>query len=118
MAPNGRARQIMRTPEGEVTEANPGIAVTSCCDYALGMFRTQIRLTEKQSRRIKVIARRRKISMAAVIREFLDAGLKRKTQERRALWDRAFRFVGAFSDREGARDVARRHDDYLAEAYR
>jgi hypothetical protein len=34
------------------------------------------------------------------------------------MWERASRFVGAFSDREGKKDVARRHDDYLDETYR
>ena len=82
------------------------------------MVRTQIQLTEKQSRRIKAIARRRNVSMAAVIRGYVDAGLQPKPPDRRELWERASRFVGAFSNREGKRDVARRHDDYLDEAYR
>ncbi len=82
------------------------------------MVRTQIQLTEKQSRRIKAVARKRKLSMVAVIRECVDAGLNRTVPDRRKLWDRASRFVGAFSGREGKRDVARRHDDYLDEAYR
>lgn len=56
--------------------------------------------------------------MATVIRECVDAGLSRAPLDRKELWERASRFVGAFSDRDGKRDVARRHDDYLDEAYR
>lgn len=56
--------------------------------------------------------------MAAVIRECVDTGLIQAPADRRKQWERASRFVGAFSDREGKRDVARRHDDYLDEAYR
>lgn len=82
------------------------------------MVRTQIQLTEKQSRRIKAVARQRNVSMAAVIRECVDVGLRRSAPDRRELWKRAERFVGAFADREGKKDVARRHDKYLVDAYR
>ena len=33
------------------------------------------------------------------------------------VWERALEVVGRHRDREGARDVSRRHDDYLADAY-
>jgi len=56
--------------------------------------------------------------MATVIRECVDTGLGRAPSDRKKLWERASRFVGAFSDREGKKDVARHHDDYLDEAYR
>ena len=58
------------------------------------------------------------VAVATVIRECVDAGLGRGASNRKELWERASRFVGAFSDREGKRDVSRRHDDYLDEAYR
>lgn len=82
------------------------------------MVRTQIQLTERQAKRVKAVARRRNVSMATVIRECVDAGLEHKAATRRELYDRAMKVVGAFSDREGKRDVARRHDDYLVDAYR
>ncbi len=90
----------------------------SCCDYTSGMVRTQIQLTERQSRRVKAVARERNVSVAAVIRECVDAGLGRTPPDRRELWKRAERFVGAFTDREGKKDVARRHDKYVVDAYR
>jgi hypothetical protein len=82
------------------------------------MVRTQIQLTESQAKRVKAVARRRNVSMATVIRECVDTGLSQAPTDRRKLWERASRFVGAFSDREGKRDVARRHDAYVDEAYR
>jgi ribosome maturation protein Sdo1 len=82
------------------------------------MVRMQIQITEKQRRRLKAVARKRNVSVAAVIRECVDAGLGDAREERRRRWDRASRIVGAFSDSEGKRDIARRHDDYLDEAYR
>lgn len=82
------------------------------------MVRTQIQLTERQSRRIKAVARQRKVSVAAVIRECVDATLSEKAATRRRLYNQAMRIVGAFTDRKGARDISRRHDAYLAEAYK
>ena len=82
------------------------------------MVRTQIQLTEGQAKRVRAAARRRNVSVATVIRECVDAGLGRGASNRKELWERASRFVGAFSDRQGKRDVSRRHDDYLDEAYR
>ncbi len=56
--------------------------------------------------------------MATVIRECVDAGLGDAREERRRRWDRMASIVGAFSDRKGAKDVARHHDKYLEDAYR
>jgi hypothetical protein len=82
------------------------------------MVRTQIQLTERQAKRVKAVARRRNVSMATIIRECVDAGLSQRPSDRKEMWERASRFVGAFSDRERKKDVARRHDDYLDETYR
>jgi hypothetical protein len=51
------------------------------------MLRTQVQFTMDQARQLRAIARRQGIS------------------------------VGAFADREGAKDLSRRHDDHLREAY-
>jgi hypothetical protein len=40
------------------------------------MQRTQIYITDEQAREIKALARRRRLSMASVIRQILDAALE------------------------------------------
>lgn len=80
------------------------------------MIRTQIQLTEEQSRRVKKIAEREEISMAEVIRRAVDHWIVRygdiPPEERRR---RALSVIGRFSS--GLGDVAANHDAYLAEAY-
>ncbi|MGH2482994.1 MAG: ribbon-helix-helix protein, CopG family [Candidatus Limnocylindria bacterium] len=77
------------------------------------MIRTQISLTEEQMHALRREARLRRISMAAVVRQAVDAELGKGASE--AAWDRAMSVVGAF--RSGLGDVAERHDDYLAEDF-
>ena len=80
------------------------------------MIRTQIQLTEDQSERLKVVASRRGVSVAELIRQGVDALLQntgeKSTDEivRRAL-------AAAGKHRSGKSDVAERHDQYLAEDY-
>jgi Ribbon-helix-helix protein, copG family len=79
----------------------------------LNVVRTQIQLTERQAARLKRIAAERGISMAAVIREAVDAVVEREgAPDPRA---RALSVVGTFGS--GVRDLAREHDRYLDEAY-
>ncbi len=78
------------------------------------MVRTQIQLTEEQARTLKRLAAERNVSMAALVREAVERLVEQ--DDRAAKWERALRAVGKFRDREGARDVARRHDDYFVEA--
>ncbi len=75
------------------------------------MVRTIIQLQEDQAADLARAARRRGISKAAVVREALDALLAREGGDR-AL-DGAMRAAG--SGASGVRDLAERHDDYLAE---
>ena len=79
------------------------------------MVRTQIQLTEAQARKIKRIAAARHVSMAEVIRESVDRyahdELDADQEDRRA---RALKVAGCFAS--GLGDLARRHDDYFAEA--
>lgn len=81
------------------------------------MVRTQIQLTEVQSEKLKAAAARRGISMAALIRQGIDALLSQHydpSPEEKYL--RAARAAGAHHS--GTRDTASRHDDYLAEGFR
>jgi len=80
------------------------------------MIRTQIQLTEEQSRKVKEVAKREDISMAEAIRRAVDHWLATygdmSPAERR---ERALSVIGRFSS--GLGDVAENHDAYLAEAY-
>jgi hypothetical protein len=80
------------------------------------MIRTQIQLTEEQSRALKSLAVRRGVSVAELIRQSVDSFIQSSAglddQERRR---RAIAAAGKF--RSGKDDVAVNHDNYLAEAY-
>ncbi len=79
------------------------------------MVRTQIQLTEAQAGKVKRVAAKRHVSMAEVIRESVDRyvhdELDTDLEERRA---RALKVAGGFAS--GLGDLARRHDEYFAEA--
>jgi Arc/MetJ-type ribon-helix-helix transcriptional regulator len=80
------------------------------------VIRTQIQLTEEQSRRVKEVARRENISMAEVIRNAIDAWLEQRsdlTEEQR--WAQSLNAIGKFHS--GVTDLAENHDKYLTEAY-
>ena len=80
------------------------------------MIRTQIQLTEEQAAALKRRAASTGVSMATLIREGVDRVLSDEGSSRRRLRQRALSVAGSFRDREGATDVSRRHDDYLADA--
>jgi uncharacterized protein with von Willebrand factor type A (vWA) domain len=81
------------------------------------MVRTQIQLTDQQARRLRAEARERGLSLAEIIRGYVDKGLSEETPNRAALYDRAVRVVGRFRDRRGVRDLSSKHDQYLDDAY-
>lgn len=81
------------------------------------MVRTQIQLTEQQARRLRAQARERGLSLAEIIRRYIEKGLSEDVPERAALYDRAARVIGRFRDRRAARDVSHAHDRYLEEAF-
>jgi hypothetical protein len=81
------------------------------------MVRTQIQLTDQQARRLRAQARDRGVSLAEIIRRYVEKGLTEDTPDRAALYDRAARVVGRFRDRRGARDVSSKHDRYLVKAF-
>jgi uncharacterized protein with von Willebrand factor type A (vWA) domain len=82
------------------------------------MVRTQIQLTEQQARRLRAQAREHGVSLAEIIRRCVDKGLAEAVPTREALYDRAARVVGRFSDRRATRDLSSQHDRYLDEVYR
>lgn len=80
------------------------------------MVRTQIQLTEEQAKKVKKIAASRGVPMAEVIRNAVEgvirSGASSVSEERR---ERALKIAGKF--RSGKRDISRRHDAYLTEAW-
>jgi RecA/RadA recombinase len=74
-------------------------------------------LTAEQAKKVKKIAASRGVSMAEVIRDAVEGAIRSDvggvsdTKRRRAL-----EIVGKF--RSGKRDVSRKHDLYLAEAWK
>ncbi len=81
------------------------------------MVRTQIQLTDQQARRLRAEARERGVSLAELIRRYVEKGLSEETTDRAMLYARAARVIGRFSDRHGAHDVSAKHDRYLDEAF-
>lgn len=81
----------------------------------MGVIRTQIQLTEEQYRRLKRLAAERGLSLAEVIRRYVQRGLASEKQELEERWERASGLIGAFRSKE--RDLAVEHDRYLEEAY-
>lgn len=80
------------------------------------MFRTQIQLTKEQAEQLRLIAARRGISRSQLIREAIEAWLRRNhgpsLEERKR---RALAAVGKFAS--GESDVSEEHDRYLEEIY-
>ncbi|MBV8490940.1 MAG: ribbon-helix-helix protein, CopG family [Candidatus Eremiobacteraeota bacterium] len=80
------------------------------------MHRIQVQLTPEQERRLRELARLRKSSISALIREGIEAVIgpskPRYTEEQ---VKRAMGLIGMLGDAERATDVARNHDRYLAD---
>jgi metal-responsive CopG/Arc/MetJ family transcriptional regulator len=84
------------------------------------MIRTQIQLTEEQSRRVKEVARRKNISMAELIRRAIDNWLNKHnsmsmSEKRQRALDVVREMDGMFHS--GLSDMAENHDEYLADAF-
>ncbi len=80
------------------------------------MVRTQIQLTDEQAREIKKVAVAKGVSVAEIIRRAVEEVIKSSTRaDREERQRRAFEIVGKF--RSGKRDVSKKHDAYLTEAY-
>ena len=81
------------------------------------MVRTQIQLKEEQAKAIKRIALSRHLSVAELIRRAVDTLIKSSpVADPEEKLKRALEIVGKFSSEK--HDIARRHDKYLADAYR
>ena len=78
------------------------------------MIRRQIQLTEGQDAAVRRAAARRRVSVAAFVRDAIQRALQSETES--AKRERALAAVGKFTS-DGA-DVAREHDRYLRDAYR
>jgi 16S rRNA U516 pseudouridylate synthase RsuA-like enzyme len=80
------------------------------------MVRTQIQLTEEQSRRLKRVAARKGVSVAELIRRSIDTALvSDDLPDRDEIKSRARAVFGAFADTRS--DVSENHDQYLSEAF-
>ena len=81
------------------------------------MVRTYVRLTDRQVQELRVEARKQGVSVAELIRRCMETVLSSDEWGRRQLYARAATLAGKFEDRRGAKDLARRHDAYLDEAF-
>lgn len=81
------------------------------------MIRMQVQFSEEQVRLLKARAAQEHVSVAEIVRRSVATCLQGqcdvRADERRR---RAIEVAGRFAS--GLRDVAARHDDYLADAYR
>ena len=81
------------------------------------MVRTQIQLPEQQVTLLKRLAAQQHVSMAELIRRAVDLfTLSPDAANIKEQRERAIAAVGRFHS--GRRDLAARHDDYLAEAFK
>ena len=80
------------------------------------VIRTQISLTEAQMDRLKREARRRHTSIAAIIRDAVDATVVDEDADRLTRQQRAFGLAGVFTS--GRSDISERHDEILGEETR
>jgi Arc/MetJ-type ribon-helix-helix transcriptional regulator len=76
------------------------------------MVRMQVQLTERQVAALRDQSRRSGVSVAALVREAVDASFERRSDADR--WERALGAVGVFES--GARDVSENHDREVADA--
>ncbi len=75
------------------------------------MFRTQVSLTEEQMKRLRGEARRRHISLAAVIRDAVDRAVPGEDADRAARIEELLQAAGSAASGSGT--VATNHDDVL-----
>jgi len=78
------------------------------------MVRTQVSLTDEQMRRLRAEARRRRMPIAAIVREAVDRAVPADPGERRAQFQRALSAVGRFDS--GSGDLSARHDEIAGDS--
>jgi Arc/MetJ-type ribon-helix-helix transcriptional regulator len=80
------------------------------------MVRTQIQLTEKQTKMLRSLAKAKKVSMAELIRQGVELLLRNSSLlDVEETKKKAIQAVGKFSS--GTRDISEKHDKYLDEAF-
>ena len=79
------------------------------------MVRIQVELTSEQMTHLLEASEEGGVSVEALICKAIDR--IQADRQRADDWARAFSVVGKYRDKDGATDVAARHDDYLADAY-
>lgn len=80
------------------------------------MVRTQIQLTQDQARTLKKMATSRHLSVAELIRKAVDNMIRSNaTVDLEERHKRAIEIAGRFAS--GKRDISKKHDVYLADAY-
>lgn len=81
------------------------------------MVRTQIQLPEQQVSTLKRLAMQQHVSMAELIRRAVDLfTASPEAGNRQEMRQRALSAAGRFHS--GQNDIANKHDNYLAEAFR
>lgn len=80
------------------------------------MIRTQIQFTPEELGALRREAARRGVSISALVRDAVDSSLARPSPvtDRNELARRAVAAAGRFHSARG--DLAKRHDDYFADA--
>ena len=80
------------------------------------MVRTQIQLTQEQSRYLKHLAVNRGVAVAELIRQSIDMLIKTRTEvDEKERVKRAINAAGRY--KSGKRDVSVNHDKYLLETF-
>ena len=82
------------------------------------MVRTQIQLTDEQARKLRRRSKQRGVSVAAMIRQYVERGLGDQSSDLGVAYQRAALLAGRFRDHESAGDLATGHDRYLDSAFR
>jgi hypothetical protein len=81
------------------------------------MIRTQIQLSDEQSRELRRIASDKGLSIAEVIRRFVNLGLRQQGLARSDRYAKAARLIGQFPDQQRVDNLGADHDRYLDEAF-
>lgn len=81
-------------------------------------MRVEIEVSGAQEEKLRSFARERGVSFEDAVRLCLEETLRAQTpsaEDRKAFYERASRWIGAFEDIEGATDLSLNHNRYLFE---
>jgi Arc/MetJ-type ribon-helix-helix transcriptional regulator len=89
--------------------------VNACVEVST-VVKTQVQLPEEDLAVLRRLAAEERVSVSELVRRAVAQLLSaRRSPTREELWERARRVVGKYRSKE--RDIAQRHDDYLAEDF-